>query len=203
MANRGPIRSAFRRPFMFKRRKRIARPWDNGVFNSANLTVDTTPTEVSLAAYSDYEYASTAIQTAPHRLHRVQFKGGVVCAAQSTTYTQNQAAWIWAVYFNDLDDPDVQLWGATQNVFVSKQVFKWDCAPMHLREIPAAQASEENPRTFIPVKFDIKFRKPVRLVPDTELVWNFQWNQSVASVLTSAALVGIVRLVFQPAGMGR
>lgn len=200
--NRKPIgRAPFPR-FPIRRRRRYS--WLTGIFENVNQDQTGLVTLYSLVDYALYAYAAPGGEInlgGPHKVHRITFKGSMNASFEVTSVQDGNASFLWAVYVLDGQDTAIDLWNAANNAFANHRILKWGYHKGMPTEIPTAQRMD-NAGYGIPIQFDLRFRRPVLVPRDSEVVLACQWSADVSPVLVTNVLNGIVRASVQPAGMG-
>lgn len=193
----------FKRFFGMRRKPRF--PWVFGTFKDTSLSaLDGSLERLALTKWVDFDDPDTVALNQPLRVHRVQFQGGLLIAPSASAPVAGTVAFMWAVWNEDTDETDSELWGTSDNLMAQKQILKWGVA---IRQRSAATAGVTldvfHPGTVIPIRFDLRFRKPQRVMPDSQLVLGIQALSNVSEQLDSIRLTGVVRVVAQRQGTGR
>lgn len=176
-------------------------PWREQMFVGANVAFDSTVTTFDLADYADLEVAPAALQGTA-RIHHITFKGGLAISWQqaATTYVPNSLK--MGLYVAEGDDADTDLWLGAANAW-SHRMLWWDCRVMTLLESTSISSSRSPVTPGIPVRFDLKWRRPLILRPDEHLYLAFQFYNDATSVLSTCDLYGHLRESVQLANVGR
>jgi len=160
------------------------------------------PSEFALFDWQDFQYQDSPVQNGSHKLHRLVFSGGIAFSPLASAVQTENISMLWAVYLADTEDTDTQLWGTTGNVFSTHQVLKFNTRTWYNTEIEASNKTD-NVAMNIPIRFDLKFKRPLRWLPDHQIILNIQFLEDITATMGSATLTGLTRCVCQPAGMGR
>lgn len=194
----------FRR-FFRGRRRRTPFSWTNGIFSNTTMPVNQQMAVLELMAHSDFEPAGTTLVTQPLRIHRIQFNGAIACVPVDNINTYKAMGWQWALFVEDKDETDAQLWNSTDNLFPQRQVIRHQIGTKVLAQsqamLPSFGTFLENAQ--IPIRFDVKMRKPLRVPFDSALYLMFQWADDYSNFLSEADLFGLSRIVMQLPGSGR
>jgi len=205
MANTRGIRRANLMPFgRFKRRRPRPAQWSSAVWGAAQ-NVSGVLTENVMALHSDFVVMATAVTAAPVKLARVQFKGSLVVTPQAVTYASNISMGIAvALYTDDVDeDSDVELWGATGNLFAQRRMLWWNCYTLGVIEVPSAQLGTSSDQGLVQrISIDVKSRRGFEIRPDGELTLGVQVHADVTSRVASMELRGIQRIASWTLGSG-
>lgn len=205
MANRRPIRRLPfpRRPF---RRRKPAFGWTNGTFDQVPLDTLGGITRLDLIDHTDFEPsgASGLVLAGVAKIHRLQFKSFVQLLPETDADAFSSIEWLWALWQEDIDESDVELWGDPGNLIAQKRIIKWDMV-----SLTGFSTTGVNNEPFfshngqIPIKFDIRFRRPLTLMRDDRLVFALQARSDFSSLISNAVITAFVRISAQPPGTGR
>jgi len=204
MANTRPIRRLPfpRRPF---RRRRPALSWTNAIFQGNALDPAGTTTKFTLIEHADVEPTGSILATGGLRIHRVQLKGFIELEPITDAEEAGHTDWIWALWQQDADETDEELFGTTGNIFPQKHIIKWDW--MNWRT--SALAESNNNDTFFShsaahkVAFDLKFRRPLVLPVDGQLILGVQCQLDNSATIANAQFKALSRIIVQLPGTGR
>lgn len=205
MANTRRIRTfGTRVPFMRRRSgfRRARFPWVFGTFRVSH-SIGTGVNRFELASWDDYDDPDTVPLNEPLRLHRVQFKSAVILEPVAAAGNPSPLTLAYALWQEDKDETDAEMWGTTDNLLSQKQILHWGLVHTFASGNTIAASLPFDRQGVMQINFDLRMRKPIRVPPDGRLVLGTQWAQDPSSSVDGALLNGMVRVVAQRQGVGR
>lgn len=193
----------------FGRRRKPAFSWTNGNFNNSTFATNSTLSRIILVEHSDFDPSGTTLVAQSLRIHRAQVDFHIGLEAGSALGA-SFIGWQWALWVEDSDEPDAQLWNVSGNLFPQKQILLQRSGLLEFIAVGqegVGQVTSErfNKSSVIPIRFDLRFRKPLHVGVDQQLTLGFQFadDYNLAGTLGDGVLFGLQRLVVQLPGSGR
>jgi len=161
-----------------------------------------------LMDHTDFEPTGQIPMSSALRIHRVQLKGTFDAIPFTNTTNQATHDWLWALYIEDQDESDTELWGTSGNLMAQKRVLKWDY--FNFRFLSSGETEGNFPQDSIlshngahRIQFDLKFRKPLAIMREDRLIMAFQAQLDLTDDLVAASFNSFIRISAQLPGSGR
>jgi len=180
VANRRPIRSAFRRPFRFGRRQRVS--WVSDIFVSEPLSLNRLDVNsLQLISVADWE-ATNALISKHVMLKRVVANFGCEfrCEAQESFQPSMGFSMLWMLWVVDVDDLDTASikTAVKGSAIQSARVLQTGVATFFMVPEPDSGASRGGAVWRVP-EISIDWRGSAKLGQDDQVLWTFSETHNV------------------------